>query len=265
MSSGEEEIGSTSARRSPDGGWVSGRASIVEPAAFSAPLGPADAVLCFSEKIFSHLIDAFALADRGSGPRLPGGLEGRVGEDVAVYRGCFGAPAAAALMEALVASGAERFVMVGQAGSISPRCRIGDVLLPTWGVREEGTSYHYLPPEVRCRASETLLSAMRTWVAGIETMEGGVWTTDALFRETAEKARAFAREGVLAVEMECTALMAVAAYRGVAFAAALIITDELFSGAWVQGFRSKGVKRSQERVCQALAEGFQARSQPGGG
>lgn len=241
---------------SPGRGWLSSRASIVEPAAFSRQIAAHDALLCFSERIFSHLIDAFKLEDADNGPRFPGALEGKVGEGIAIYQGCFGGPAAGALVEALIASGVVRCLMVGQAGSVSPRCRIGDVFLPTWGVREEGTSYHYLPPDARCTVSEALLTVIKGYVGGIATVEGGVWTTDALFRETADKVRTFAEQGVLAVEMECTTLMAVAEYRRIHFSAALVITDELFRGAWVQGFRSEEVERSQELLCRALAEGF---------
>lgn len=241
---------------SPGRSWLSSRASIVEPAAFSRQIAAHDVLLCFSERIFSHLIDAFRLEDADNGPRFPGALKGKVGKGIAIYQGCFGGPAAGALMEALIASGVLRCLMVGQAGSVSPRCRIGDVFLPTWGVREEGTSYHYLPPDTRCEVSGALLSALRSYLEGMETVEGGVWTTDALFRETADKARRFSDQGALAVEMECTALMAVAQYRGIDFAAALVITDELFRGAWVQGFRSEEVERGHELLCRALAEGF---------
>jgi purine-nucleoside phosphorylase len=71
-----------------------------------------------------------------------------------------------------------------------------------------------------------------------------------------DKVQRFAEMGVLAVEMECTALMAIAMYRNVDFAAALVITDELFRGEWTQGFGSPDVIRQQEFLCQTLAGMF---------
>ncbi|MFO7743667.1 MAG: nucleoside phosphorylase [Anaerolineae bacterium] len=233
--------------------------SIVRPAVFSCEVEAEDAILCFSQDIFSCLVDAFSLHDGGDAPGLPGALEGKVDDTIGIYMACFGAPAAGMLMEALIASGVKRFAMVGQAGAISPRCGIGDVFLPTWGVREEGTSYHYLSPEVRCEVSQDLLGTIKGYFKTIDFVEGGVWTTDAPFRETVDKVQRFAKEGVLAVEMECTALMAIAAYRCVEFAAALVITDHLFSGEWVQAFGSAEVIRGQELLCRTVAEGFRQR------
>ncbi len=239
--------------------WLSAQRSIAEPAVFAKSIGAEDAVLCFSDQVFSRLVDAFDLGGERDAPRLAGSLEGRLDDAVAVYKAYCGAPSAGICIESLIVSGVERVVMVGTAGSISPRCEIGDVLLPTWGVREEGTSYHYLPPDVVCRPSEDLLCALQEDLETVDCVEGGVWSLDALFRETVDKIEAFAERGVLAVEMECTALMAIATYRGAAFAAALIITDELFGGEWVWDFRGTRVTEAQELVCGRLAEGFRRR------
>jgi hypothetical protein len=136
--------------------WLSAQDSIVDPATFSQPIEVEDAVLCFSDRVYSGLIRAFNLPSENTAPRLPGSLEGCLDKDVAIYLSCFGAPAAGMLMETLVASGVKRFVMLGQAGAISAQCEMGDLLLPTWGLREEGTSYHYLAPDVKCTVSEAV-------------------------------------------------------------------------------------------------------------
>lgn len=238
--------------------WLSEGTSIVEPAAFSAQIDVKNALLCFSEDIFSRLVVAFGLGGGEEGPRFAGALKARMGENVALFQACFGAPAAGMLMEALIASGVRRIVMAGQAGAISNRCGIGDLFLPTWGIREEGTSYHYLPADVRCEASAGLTEGIKGHFGEVAFAEGGVWTTDAPFRETMDKVLRYAEEGALAVEMECTALMAIAMVRDVDFAAALVITDELFRGEWVHGFGSQEVARQQDFLCQALAAMYSA-------
>ena len=149
-----------------------------------------------------------------------------------------GAPAATIALELLIALGIRKFLAYGGAGSITHKLRIGDVLIPTWGVREEGTSYHYVPeghvPKPSQRLARRLREAMSNTLAlrGSRVVEGGVWSTDAIFRQTEDKVREYAGKGVLGVDMESTALMTVAEYRGVELAVALVITDKLTPPEW---------------------------------
>lgn len=166
-------------------------------------------------------------------------IEGREeGLRVLVAQTYFGAPAAVITLELLAASGIRKFLVYGGAGSLTRELRIGDVLIPTWGVREEGTSYHYMPEEYVPKPSEALASKLKEnlhntlTLQGSRVVEGGVWSTDAIFRETEDKIRNYAGRGVMGVDMESTALMTVAEYRGVELAIALIITDELSSLRW---------------------------------
>src|SRR5215813_6866688 len=64
-----------------------------------------------------------------------------------------GAPMAVMLLEQLIALGARRLLYLGFCGALIPSYRIGDLFLPTRAVREEGTSYHYVPAEVVLWAS----------------------------------------------------------------------------------------------------------------
>ncbi len=185
--------------------------------------------------------------------RVTGAFEVRVRPPVAVCHAYFGSPAAAMLAEVLMASGVGRLLMLGEAGSLSPACRIGSLVLPTWGIREEGTSYHYLPPEADPFPDVMVLDALRRRLPPDSWREGGVWTVDAPFRETVDKVREYASRGAVCVEMECTALMAVTAYRKASFGAVLVITDELFGEEWAEGFTSEVVQRSRLLAAQALA------------
>jgi len=168
--------------------------------------------------------------------RAIGGEEG--GLRVLAAQTYFGAPAAVVTLELLIASGIRRFLVYGGAGSITRKLRIGDVLIPTWGVREEGASHHYVPEGHVPKPSQSLARRLREALFstltphGSRVMEGGVWSTDAIFMETEDKVRKYADEGVLGVDMESTALMTVAEYRGVELAIALIITDELMPPEW---------------------------------
>ena len=59
-----------------------------------------------------------------------------------------GAPMAVMLLEQLIALGAQRLLYLGFCGALIPSYRIGDLFLPMHAIREEGTSYHYLPADV---------------------------------------------------------------------------------------------------------------------
>lgn len=234
--------------------WFSDEPGLIEPGRFAAEIESELAILCFSRRIFTLLRDSLGLPEDRPAPRLPGAVEGAMDSRVVLYHSSFGSPAAGMLMEALIASGVRRFVMLGQAGSLSPRCRIGSVVLPSFGIREEGTSYHYLPPAIECRPSPVLFERLKTALEPFTPFEGGVWSIDAPYRETRQKVELYARQGVLAVEMECAALMSVAMYRDVEFAAVLVISDELFGEKWEEGFQSESLRTVEERVSRVLAE-----------
>lgn len=209
--------------------------------------------MCFSDSYFRSLRSAMDGRNMRRAPALSGSLKGFVADDVAVYQSHIGAPASAMLFDILIASGVERLLMLGMAGSISRDCHIGDIVVPTWGIREEGTSYHYLRPDVLVKASPDMLTRIRRRFAPLEPIEGGVWTTDAPYRETPGKIRRYSGMGALAVDMECTALMSVARRRRRSFGSVLVITDEVRPSGWNPAFRGKKVGRSRRAVCEAAA------------
>jgi uridine phosphorylase len=149
-----------------------------------------------------------------------------------------GAPQAVMVMEKLIALGATRIWVVGWCGSLQPDVKIGDLVIPTAAHSEEGTSTHYpVPgrrPESDARLNGRLQDALRT--KGLPFRTGEVWTTDAPYRETLDKVKRYQRLGVLAVEMEMSALMTVALFRSVSVAALLVVSDELFDLKWKPGF-----------------------------
>lgn len=171
-----------------------------------------------------------------------------------VFHAYFGAPATVVLAEALVAAGIKRLIIFGEAGSISPTIDVGEILVPTFAIREEGVSYHYMPPSFEARPAENLLNKIKTLLSqmGIPYKEGGVWTTDAPFRETMNKVLNYSRKGVLAVEMECSALFCLSHYRRINSAALLIITDTLWEGVWKQAFQEQKVVDMEKKISETL-------------
>ena len=159
------------------------------------------------------------------------------GRRVALAGPMLGAPQTVLVLERMIALGARRFIAAGWCGSLRNEVRIGDIVLPSGAISEEGTSGHY-PGVMRAPSSE-LFNSLKSALAstGQAIHEGTVWTTDAPFRETCAKIKAFQSQGVLAVDMETSALFSVSQFRGVDLAAVLVVSDDLSGLKWVHGFR----------------------------
>jgi uridine phosphorylase len=130
--------------------------------------------------------------------------------------GCaVGAPFAVLVAEQLFASGCELLISVTSAGQLCELRPPPYFVLIDRALRDEGTSYHYLPPSKYSFADMQLLRAMQGAFVdlGVPVECGATWTTDAPFRETTEAIAAMKAKGLLAVEMEAAALFAYAAAR----------------------------------------------------
>jgi uridine phosphorylase len=130
--------------------------------------------------------------------------------------GCaVGAPFAVLIAEQLFASGCRLLISMTSAGQLAARRPPPYFVLIDKALRDEGTSYHYLPSAEFSHADTALLALMDGAFGHLPVPvdRGGTWTTDAPFRETAETIAAMARTGLLAVEMEAAALYAFAAAR----------------------------------------------------
>jgi uridine phosphorylase len=124
-----------------------------------------------------------------------------------------GAPFAVLVAEELFASGCELLVSVTSAGMVAPDLPRPCLVLIERALRGEGTSHAYLPPAPAVAADPALIAAVARSLAdaGVATLRGATWTTDAPFRETPSALAAAAAAGALAVEMEAAALYAFAA------------------------------------------------------
>src|SRR5919201_591070 len=81
------------------------------------------------------------------------------GSRLAFFQPGVGAPLAAAFLEQAIARGCRRFAVCGGAGALVPELVLGHVVVPTAAVRDEGTSYHYLPPARAVEAEPAAVTA----------------------------------------------------------------------------------------------------------
>ena len=139
-----------------------------------------------------------------------------------------GGPYAVLIAEQLAAAGAELIIGLTSAGRVSPELPLPCLVAVTGAIRDEGTSFHYLPASkyVACPVPFLLPLLERELAATGWTVRcGDVWTTDAPYRETKTQLQEWASEGVLAVEMQAASLFAFAAARGVAVACVAMVSN----------------------------------------
>ena len=128
-----------------------------------------------------------------------------------------GGPYAVLVAEQLAVCGVRIIVGLTSAGRIGVHLPVPCVVVVERAIRDEGTSFHYLPASESVDGAAGVADALEAAVSAIDlpVQRGLVWTTDAPYRETAEQIDRYARMGALAVEMQAASLFAFAAARGV--------------------------------------------------
>src|SRR5258705_3944286 len=138
-----------------------------------------------------------------------------------------GGPFAVLIAEQLQAAGAKLIIGLTSAGRVSPDLPLPCLVVATSAIRDEGTSYHYLPgdSEVACKSPVVPLLERELIATGWAVRSGKVWTTDAPYRETKAQLTKWTREGVLAVEMQAASLFAFCVARQASVAAVAIVSN----------------------------------------
>jgi uridine phosphorylase len=240
--------------------------AVIEPSQVIRPIdGIAEhCVLCFFQEVFDRL------KQRGE-TRQISALRSEIGDHPVYEMERDGrrltllhpgvcAPMAAAMLEEVIALGCRKFVVCGGAGVLDRSIALGHLIVPTAAIRDEGTSYHYLPPGHEVEPSPEAVAALEATLQrrGCPYLTGKTWTTDGLYRETAGKVSRRKQEGCLTVEMEAAALFAVARFRGVTLGQILYGGDDVSGVEWDSRHWDKsttvreGVFRLAAEACLAL-------------
>ena len=153
---------------------------------------------------------------------------------LAFFQPGIGSALSASLLEEVIAFGCRTFIACGGCGVLQKEIAAGHLLVVSAAVRDEGASYHYLPPAREVTADPRGMKALVDLLAarGIPHLVGKTWTTAAPYRETRAKIQQRREEGCLAVEMEAAGLMAVARFRNVPFGQILYAGDDLSGPEW---------------------------------
>ena len=220
-----------------------GSTAIIEPK--GPPVSrrvPQRGVLCFFPEVIQGLVQTGRLTEIGAigsemgrhalyilrVETIPG-----VREVLVVHPG-IGAPLAAGILEEATALGVRFWIACGGCGVLHPEIDAGHPVILTGAVRDEGTSYHYLPPSREVTAHPAGVAALESacQAMGLSYRLGKSWTTDGLYRETPDRRARRMAEGCDVVEMEAAAFFAVAQFRQVVLGQVVYGGDLVVPEGW---------------------------------
>jgi len=167
---------------------------------------------------------------------------------IILYR-LVGAPAAVLWLERLIASGVQKILLLSFCGSLKPGLRIGQVVVLRQALADEGTSRHYFPRQRTFFPSPVLTGEVVQTLGhrGLPFSLAATVSTDAPYRETQTWLKKMRDRHIDVVDMEASAVFALARYRGIEAAGLTVVSDELFSGVWNDHFPPFLLRETIER------------------
>ncbi len=197
------------------------RRAIIDPTDLVQPVPglPKVAVSCFARTTFARMVEALKAVPIATSSvanmEIPIYRAAYQGTPITLFLSDVGAPACVGLLEDAFAMGVEQLVLFGTCGVLDSAIEDCANIIPTAALRDEGASFHYAPPSdelpVNPRYLDTFVDVLNAH--GCSYTLGKAWTTDAAYRETREKMERRKAQGCVCVDMECSAVAALAAFR----------------------------------------------------
>ena len=159
-----------------------------------------------------------------------------------------GSPFAVTLLEELIALGGKEFLNIGFAGGLQHE----GIFLCDRALRDEGTSHHYIPNGKYSYPDFGLTKRFAAALSeqGLKYETATTWTIDAPYRETRTEVERYRKQGIATVEMEASALFAVAKLRKVKIASAFVVSD-ILGEKWEPKFHTFNVKSTLNKLIDA--------------
>lgn len=133
------------------------------------------------------------------------------------------------IIEAQWQTGFQKLIVFGSAGALDSEATNGKYVIPTQAYRDEGLSYHYAPPVDYIDVKNSDKLARIFWELRLPFVQGRVWTTDAIYRETKTAVAKRKKDGCIAVEMELAGMQAVCDFHGIELYD-FLVTDDVLDG-----------------------------------
>lgn len=178
--------------------------------------------------------------------------------DILITLGFVGCPACAGNLDLFNAMGITKVMFCGGGGVLDKNIEVGQLLVVDGAIRDEGFSYHYIEPSRYIYTDPEVTEKIVGYLENnsVSYIRGLTWTTDAIFRETADRIERRKKEGAKIVEMEQAGCIAVAKFRGFDYGALIYGGDDVSSEEWSdRSWRSrKGIRYDLVLLCKKLVE-----------
>ncbi|HTB53070.1 MAG TPA: AMP nucleosidase [Ferruginibacter sp.] len=177
---------------------------------------------------FSNYVDMFAKWNKVPIAGIGRPMQCATADNITIINFGMGSPGAATIMDLLSAIEPKAVLFLGKCGGLKKQNKIGDLILPIAGIRGEGTSNDYFPPEVPALPAFALQKAISTtirdyscdyWTGTVYTTNRRVWEHDEAFKEYLQKIRAYA------IDMETATIFSVGFYNRIPTGALLLVSD----------------------------------------
>lgn len=178
--------------------------------------------------------------------------------DILITLGAVGCPACAGNLDLFHAMGVDKVMFCGGGGVLDRNIEVGQIFVVDGAIRDEGFSYHYIKPSKYIYTDKNVTDKIVRYLKknDISYLQGLVWTTDAIFRETADRIAQRKEEGAKIVEMEQAGCIAVSQYRGFDYGALIYGGDDVSQEEWSKrGWRSReGIRYDLVMLCKELVK-----------
>lgn len=179
-------------------------------------------------------------------------------EPILITLGQIGCPACAGNLDLFNAMGITKVMFCGGGGVLDKNIEVGQILVVDGAIRDEGFSYHYIEPSRYIFTNPITTEKIAGYfdARSISYLRGLTWTTDAIFRETADRIARRKEEGAKIVEMEQAGCIAVSQFRGFEYGALIYGGDDVSQDEWSnRGWRSrKGIRYDLVTLCKDLVK-----------
>ena len=178
---------------------------------------------------FDNYVERFAKIHNTKVQGLDKAMPSATAEGITIINFGMGSPNAATVMDLLSAIKPEAVLFLGKCGGLKSKSQVGDFILPLAGIRGEGTSNDYFPPEVPALPAFTLQRAVSStirdhhkdyWTGTVFTTNRRVWEYDEEFKVYLKTIRA------MAIDMETATLFSVGFANHIPVGALLLVTDQ---------------------------------------
>ena len=177
---------------------------------------------------FNNYVDIFCELCGVEKPGYEANMRVAHGQDISIINFGMGSPNAAIVMDLLSAVAPKACLFLGKCGGIPGKTHLGDLVLPLAGIRGEGTSNDYYPPEVPALPAFMLQRAVSTAIrnAGYDYWTGTVYTTNRRIWEHDERFKEYLRTTrAMAVDMETATLFTCGFANHIPTGALLLVSD----------------------------------------